>query len=61
MKDFLKGVVILLFVAPIFLVFSEDFGYMVAGISYVITLIVFFSTTIGTRTAKRIKELLDEK
>ena len=57
--NFFIGTSILLLIAPAFLIFSNEIGYVITGILYIVFLIVVYNSKIGKETINKIKSLIN--
>lgn len=57
--NYFIGTSILFLIAPVLLVFSNEIGYVVTGILYIIFLVIAYNSKLGKETINKIKSLIN--
>ena len=57
--NYFIGTSILFLIAPVLLVFSNEIGYVVTGILYIIFLVIAYNSNLGKKTINKIKSLIN--
>lgn len=57
--NYFIGTSILFLIAPVLLVFSNEIGYVITGILYIIFLVIAYNSKLGKKTINKIKSLIN--